>query len=192
MKITYYLLGIVLIFTSCTNKVAKLDDNQRNEYLKIGDSISLETQKILLSNVSRQIQQNGVIAALDFCNTHALSLTNTLTTKGIQVQRLTDKNRNPNNLIHDDLDRKAWEQLKNNFSSDNTSETLVLEDEDKVYYYKSIPLGMPACLNCHGSKQNEISAEVQEVLRIKYPDDRATDYKLGELRGMWKLTFERR
>lgn len=186
-----YLFGLVFIMMSCGNKNTETTDIQKDKYIKVGDSITTETQKLLLKNVSEQIKQNGLVAAVDFCNVNALMLTNTLADKTMQIERLTNKNRNDNNLITINLDKKAWEELSKNFLEKKSTEPVVLQDNNKVYYYKAIPLGMPTCLQCHGSKQSDISAEVQEVLQIKYPNDKAFDYKLGELRGMWKMTFER-
>lgn len=186
-----YLFGLVFIMMSCGNKNTETTDIQKDKYIKVGDSITAETQKLLLKNVSEQIKQNGLVAAVDFCNVNALMLTNTLADKTMQIERLTNKNRNDNNLITINLDKKAWEELSKNFLEKKSTEPVVLQDNNKVYYYKAIPLGMPTCLQCHGSKQSDISAEVQEVLQIKYPNDKAFDYKLGELRGMWKMTFER-
>jgi Protein of unknown function (DUF3365) len=41
------------------------------------------------------------------------------------------------------------------------------------------------CLSCHGDPE-QISAPVKEVLAAKYPDDKATGYKAGDLRGaLW-------
>ncbi|MEZ4301620.1 MAG: DUF3365 domain-containing protein [Polyangiaceae bacterium] len=43
----------------------------------------------------------------------------------------------------------------------------------------------PNCLSCHGSP-DQISAEVKTALAEKYPEDKATDYKPGDLRGaLW-------
>jgi hypothetical protein len=38
------------------------------------------------------------------------------------------------------------------------------------------------CLSCHGDL-NTISPEVKEVLKKEYPQDRATGYKINDLRG---------
>ena len=41
------------------------------------------------------------------------------------------------------------------------------------------------CLTCHGEPAS-LAPEVREALRAAYPDDRATGYKVGDLRGaLW-------
>ena len=39
----------------------------------------------------------------------------------------------------------------------------------------------PMCLACHGA---EVAPEVQAAIAERYPDDRATGYRAGELRGV--------
>ena len=48
-------------------------------------------------------------------------------------------------------------------------------------YMKAIPT-QPQCLQCHG-KPNEISAAMKALLAREYPEDMATDYSVGEVRG---------
>ncbi len=43
----------------------------------------------------------------------------------------------------------------------------------------------PVCLTCHG-EPGALAPEVREALKAAYPDDRATGYKVGDLRGaLW-------
>jgi hypothetical protein len=44
---------------------------------------------------------------------------------------------------------------------------------------KAIPTG-EVCLKCHGT---QIAPEVSQVLASLYPEDRATGYKEGDIRG---------
>jgi hypothetical protein len=59
----------------------------------------------------------------------------------------------------------------------------------KIVYYKPIRIAMPACLKCHGSAEKDIDPKTLAIIRQKYPDDLATNYKEGDLRGLWKITF---
>ena len=50
---------------------------------------------------------------------------------------------------------------------------------------KAIPTAAEPCLTCHGSSlQPELKAE---ILRL-YPNDQATGFKPGELRGAFTVT----
>ncbi len=50
---------------------------------------------------------------------------------------------------------------------------------------------MPACLKCHGLPGKDIDANTLALLQKKYPEDKATGYKLGDLRGAWKISFSK-
>ena len=39
----------------------------------------------------------------------------------------------------------------------------------------------PVCLTCHGA---EVGPEIKAAIAERYPQDQATGYKLGELRGV--------
>src|SRR4030065_30793 len=49
-------------------------------------------------------------------------------------------------------------------------------------YVKALPV-QPLCLNCHGSA-DQISPAVKAVLGEHYPNDRATGYAVGQIRGV--------
>ncbi|MDY0090754.1 MAG: DUF3365 domain-containing protein [Flavobacteriaceae bacterium] len=183
MRILLFIL-FLLFLVGCTNS-KELSVSEKEDYLASGDSISNNAQMVLLSNVGRQIQQNGVVKAVDFCSEKAIFLTDSLSNKSIKIQRLSDKNRNPINALKSEIDKKAWNELQKN--PDN--QQLVLQENNTVYYYKSISIGMPTCLMCHGNKQTDISAETLEIINLKYPQDQAIGYKMGDFRGMWKIKF---
>ncbi len=51
----------------------------------------------------------------------------------------------------------------------------------ELRYAKAIAV-QPMCVTCHGSK-DDIPAPLAEKIRIEYPDDQATGYSVGKLRG---------
>ena len=53
----------------------------------------------------------------------------------------------------------------------------------------SIFLGMETCLKCHGRVGHEIANETYAVISKLYPEDKATNYRLGDFRGAWKVRF---
>lgn len=59
----------------------------------------------------------------------------------------------------------------------------VVEESGKLWLrdMKPLPVG-PRCITSHGPKEN-IPLEVQAILKERYPDDRATGFLVGDLRG---------
>lgn len=59
--------------------------------------------------------------------------------------------------------------------------------EDGSYrYLRAIPT-MPICLACHGT---DIDPEISDMLREHYPEDQATGFTAGELRGAFSIRWE--
>lgn len=185
-----------LSFLSCTENTHEeetliseqtetLSQDEIKHYLHLGDSISTHMQKTLLENVSQAMQKGGSDYAVEFCNIQAIPLTDSISNMHhVSIQRLSDKNRNPNNVLALEEDLSAFEKLK-----DSTLPVDFIQNNmGEITYYKSIKLGMPTCLKCHGGKE-DISESTLAIIQDKYPNDKAIEYQMGELRGMWKIKF---
>ncbi|MBX3239123.1 MAG: DUF3365 domain-containing protein [Chitinophagaceae bacterium] len=172
------------------NNIATTTDSRNIEdsvYLRKGDSIATLVQGVLLKNVANATQQHGIKGAVTFCNEKALYLTDSAGGE-YSVQRLSDNNRNPGNGIKSASDSAAWRHLKA-ILKDSTvlQKHFVREVDNDIFYYKAITIAMPACLNCHGSKEKDILPETLLAINEKYPLDKATGYGMGDFRGMWKI-----
>lgn len=179
------LLLIVLLSACSGNKRETLSEEDKTALMLLGDSISMEMQNVLLQNVAGAIQQGGTDYAVEFCNLNALPITDSVARKyQTHIQRLSDRNRNPANAIGSKTDSLAWQKIK----ADNT-DFVTQDEEGEVYYYKPIITAMPTCIKCHGGKK-DISESTQKLIAEKYPNDKAVDYKLGDLRGMWKIKMK--
>lgn len=153
-------------------------------YRHIGDSISLIAQQTLLMNVANGLQTNGAPETIDFCHIYASPLLDSLSkTHGVHISRISDRNRNPNNAASKD------EQMILSHFAKGANDTVV-ENGNRHIYYKAIRIGMPGCLLCHGVPEQDIDLPTLDKIKKHYPNDRATGYHSGELRGAWKLEFE--
>jgi len=183
----------ILFLVACSNDTQMESDSLQEEqpanlqkYIEQGRSISRKMQGILLSNVSSAIQNGGPAHAIAFCNTRAIPLTDSLSElEGVKISRISDKNRNPNNIASsDEL------ELINQFKTNNAKDTVLSRDNNENYvYYSTIKTGMPACMKCHGSVGSDISPETLNALDSIYPEDKARNYALGDFRGLWKIEF---
>jgi hypothetical protein len=159
--------------------------NDSSVLLKKGDSISSEVQKVLLGHVMQAMKSGGPGFAVAFCNEKAMALTDSLgQVYNCTIQRITDRNRNPANRLSED----DAEIIASFPASHAAYPRLVLQNQIPVYY-KPIKIAMPACLVCHGTEGKDIEAKTLAIIRQKYPEDKATGYKEGDLRGWWKITF---
>ncbi|HNU17009.1 MAG TPA: DUF3365 domain-containing protein [Saprospiraceae bacterium] len=185
-KKLYTALLLALIYLSCVNTPTPVKNTDPKEFVALGDSISTQVQAVLLKNVSEALGKGGPVYAIDYCNVNAIPLTDSMSKAyHVEIQRLSDKNRNPVNAIISDSDQKAWSKIQSD------KETFAeLNETGEVLYYKPIFTGMPACMKCHGSEQ-DIASDALELLGEKYPEDKATGYRMGDLRGMWKIKFNK-
>lgn len=178
---------LFLALSSCnqTQKPLPLSETEKQELLVLGDDISNQLQAELLKNVSGAIKKGGTDYAVSFCNVQAMPITDSISEAyKVEIQRLSDKNRNPKNAIESPEDLLAWEKIKT-----EKSPFIEQDAEGSVYYYKPIAIKMPACIQCHGTKEN-ISESTQKILAEKYPNDKAIGYQMEDLRGMWKLKLK--
>lgn len=150
----------------------------------------MATQKELLKNVSSAMQSGGPAHAIDFCNTRAMKLTDSLSEKyNCTIERLSLQNRNPNNSPDSNEEKEQLKLYENQHKDGKDIEPTVHSSKEKVVYYKPITVGMETCLKCHGTPENGLSEEVMTQLAELYPNDNATGYELHDFRGMWKVTF---
>lgn len=195
MKKQIMVLGS-LLFTSlvfsCGTSTPDLTAEQRQSYLEKGDSIATAAQKILIGNLTTAIAEHDFAGAVDFCNLNAIPLTDSASNLyGAKIQRVTDKNRNPENHLKGDADENAWKTMKELMTNKNIEDKhLLMQLDNELYYYKAITIGMPTCLSCHGSKENDIQNATWTAIQNKYPKDQATGYQMNDLRGLWKIQLK--
>jgi len=182
MKKIYFIISsitLLLILTAQTNS----DDELKNHFREISLTFMEDLKSVLMKNLS----EGGPLQAITVCSDTAQALTNSIGEKNnVVLRRVTFKPRNPKDTA-DTFESKVlsrWHELMNEGSFGKETEYLeIVETEDKSYvrYMKPIFIQGP-CLTCHGG-ENMISSEVKNLLKEKYPDDKATGYKPGDLRG---------
>lgn len=192
MKRNQWVCFAAVFLLSCSGNGDTMSEAGKQEYLRNGDSIVTEVQRLLLENVSRAVQEQGFPGAVEFCSEKAMMLTDVSSQGGgIVVQRLSDRNRNPENALRSPEDSLAWMRM-----ADILKDTLYPVKHfvtggagKETYYYKAITISMPTCLKCHGDTERDISRETLLAIGAIYPSDKATGYQAGEWRGIWKVRF---
>jgi hypothetical protein len=64
--------------------------------------------------------------------------------------------------------------------------------EDQYLFTQPIMVEGALCLTCHGKPENGLLKETNDFIKSKYPKDQATGYEIGDLRGMWSITFPKK
>ena len=99
--------------------------------------------------------------------------------KGVTVRRVSTKNRNAGNKP-DAIDTKVLEAFQKELENKTFAKKPKLVDVNGTKRVYVPILVEKACLKCHG--QN-IDPKIASVIKEHYPNDKATGFKEGDLRG---------
>lgn len=162
----------------------------REDLASQGKAYALQTKAVLGRNLMAAINAKGAEGAVGFCHTRAIPLTDSSgQALNVRIQRVTDRPRNPDNAA-DSLQLLQLEAIREDFAAGNNEVYRLTETEQEVTGYYPI-MTNAMCLQCHGEKGKDISATTLTALEALYPDDRATGYTSGQLRGLWVVTMPR-
>ena len=157
---------------------------------KEGEIVTTQAQAVLLANVGKAIAKGGPQYAVQYCNLEASGIMDSMSASHeVTIGRVSNRNRNPNNAIKGQTDAVAWNYWIGKQTGQGAADTVLTDRAGKHFYYKPIRIGMETCLKCHGSRSTEISLETLNVLDSLYQGDKAVNYLMGDLRGLWKVGF---
>jgi hypothetical protein len=146
--------------------------------------------KALKSELMSAMKSGGPIAAIEVCNTRAPAIARTVSLEqDVRISRVSLKNRNPENFP------SGWQsQVLEMFESRKQAgeqpasltwhEAVPVDSGHEFRFMKAIPTGA-LCLQCHGVA---IDPAVAEKLDALYPEDKATGFRQGDLRGAFVVT----
>jgi len=106
----------------------------------------------------------------------------------IVIKRVSLKVRNPADTPNE-LEReilKKWEKQEASSSGDKEAKLTTKRSGEHYYALAPIRIISPQCLKCHG-KESDLDPEAAAKINELYPDDQATGYELGDLRGAFSV-----
>ncbi|GAB5451630.1 MAG: DUF3365 domain-containing protein [Halioglobus sp.] len=143
----------------------------------------------LLVPFKRDLQQalksglaQGPEAAIGVCKLEAPEIAGALSVNGVRIGRTSRRLRNPANVGPEWVEPILDSYMLN--VSDRQPRTVSIAS-NRSGYAEPITV-QPICLTCHGAN---LAPEISSQLREAYPQDRATGYKAGELRGIFWVEF---
>lgn len=179
-------LSTVLLLGAPQNK----QDKALNAVIATGQYSAKLLLKTLGSNMKKKMKAGGLMKALDFCSQEAYNLTEDVNQKlpnGIQVKRISLKYRNPANKPETDEEvvLEALQKLKS--AHVMMPKQLVQKVNATTFkYYKPLLINKKVCLKCHGNIKD---TDLKRAIAQRYPIDKATHYKMGDLRGAVVVTI---
>ena len=137
--------------------------------------------------LSDEIARSGPEGAILVCRDKAPQLAKAASEEsGWTVRRVSLKNRNPK-AAPDAWERAVLEDFDRRAAAGESPATLekaeLVQDDGRSVrrYMRALPT-QQLCLQCHGSAE-QLKPAVLERLRTLYPDDKATGYAVGQIRG---------
>lgn len=141
--------------------------------------------KALKAELVTAMQAGGPLAAIEVCNTKAPGIAQAVSLEqGVQVSRVSLKNRNPENAPNEwqsEVLASFEERVQEGEDAGGLSwqKSVEAEGVEEYRFMKAIPTG-GVCLACHGKA---IDPAVAQKLAELYPEDKATGFSEGDLRG---------
>ena len=195
MRSLIIFITFALIFNGCGKKVNEKTKSapkkvSTEQYLqeasvKIIDHFS----KQLKEELTKALNDGDTAQAISICQTKAPEISELNSIPDLwKIRRISEKYRNPKdkpNGYEKEILLKFIDSTQNLTYLTNWSQT----DSNKVFhYYKPIRVSQ-LCLKCHGQK-NDLDLQVVQVLKNKYPNDKAIGYQIGDLRGIYVVDIE--
>jgi hypothetical protein len=141
-----------------------------------------ELQQALLAKLKTTMESGGPAAAVEVCRTEARTIAETVARKqGIELGRTSHRVRNPANAP------RPWARaiVEGSAGVKSAAERIrVVDLGERVGVLR--PIGTAdMCIRCHGA-EGDVRRSLGAALATAYPQDRATGFSPGDLRGwMW-------
>ncbi|WP_051379135.1 Tll0287-like domain-containing protein [Derxia gummosa] len=143
--------------------------------------------KKLLDLLQTTIAEHGAAEAVSACSEKAPAAARKASEDtGWQIRRVSQRNRNPGG-VPDAWEAKALADFDTAVAAGADPATLersefVTEGGRTVFRYAKALATQPMCVTCHGAPDG-IPSDVRARIASVYPDDRATGFAPGQIRG---------
>ena len=181
------LIGLVLslMVGRVSHSQQSHQDSQFEQALLEARQLSKELAEKVRGLLLQEIERGGFENAARVCSELAQEITQQFNKRTrYYARRVSLRYRNPKN-IPDDYEQRKLEEfdfLNREKRLENEYVAVVKEGDREYLRYMKPLVAIPLCLVCHGPKEN-IPSEIKAILTEKYPDDRATGFFSGDVRG---------
>ena len=159
-------------------RIGQTEEPDFADFAELARASTNRLQMQLKQELSGAMSDDGLASALGVCSERATVLTGQVSSQSsLEVRRVSLRHRNPDNRA------SAGEAsiLALMAARPDLADTMIVRDGAPMYM-RAIRINMPLCLQCHGM-QEDIAPDVLEELTRLYPDDTATGFSQGDLRG---------
>lgn len=176
-----------LFAAACLAALAASASAQEGGVLQEVRQTAMSMPPKLLEVLDAEIKKSGHAEAMVVCRDKAPAMAKALSeAKGMQIRRVSLKNRNPK-AVPDAWERRVLEDFEKRTAGGEkpgmleASEIVVMDGKRTMRYMKALPT-QDLCLACHGT-DDRLDKDVKAKLKELYPDDKAVGYSAAEIRG---------
>lgn len=150
-------------------------------------SLAAEFAGRLKPQLQQAMQAGGPVQAIDVCSEQAPRIADALSVEtGWTVKRVSLRARNASRALPDNWERSVLREFdRRQAAGEEPASINYSESTTSSYRYMQAQGVQGVCLVCHGET---IAPEVQQTLDQYYPDDTATGYRMGQVRGAISLS----
>jgi hypothetical protein len=180
-----FMLSAALI-TAFTFAANANETASQAELEKQASGIVQQFASTLKPKLVNAIQTGGFEHAIEICATEAPLIADQLSADtGWQVKRVSLKPRNKSSATADSFEQATLQQFEQRQAQGEPATTISFSEitGDTFRFMKAQGVeGL--CLSCHGQA---IAPDVAKAINAHYPEDVATGYTLGQIRGAFSL-----
>jgi hypothetical protein len=174
-------LVLLLALTASCTRTERAQRTVQPADLERAHARATALKQTLMTELTMAIGK-GVPAAIDVCHTRAPAIAAELSRDGVVVGRATRRARNPQNRATGWKDDAIEELAAKHARGEPLATarfTRVLSDGRIVYAEPLVVAEL--CVSCHGT---QVADDVKAAIAARYPEDQATGYAVGDLRGI--------
>lgn len=179
-------ITLLLMEAVCMRTVDAAHDLQT--YAEQARVVADDLVKYIGGELKRAFQISGPLRAIKVCKYSVPELSSNMARRtGWRVTRVSLRPRNPTLGMADSWEQSVLRKFDQRAALGVPASSLeylqvVTEPSGKYFrYMKALPTGK-FCLPCHGPT-DQLSPAVRAQLELEYPHDKATGYRVGEIRG---------
>lgn len=156
------------------------------------DALMTEARKVattlppkLIVALQDEIKKSGPEGAIPICKDMAPKMAGEISQQtGWKIKRVSLKARNDARAIPDPWEKAALEDFDKRAAAGEAPAKLEKGERigNEYRFVKALPV-QPLCLSCHGPT-DQLSPAIKAALSQSYPNDRATGYSEGQIRGV--------
>jgi len=191
-------MGVVLLLTTGVVFLSCSQSEYSNvpmspKKIKVVKEIGEDASKTLLKKLKKELKTamltKGPVGAIETCSKKALPITKEVEKEigDVKIKRTSFKYRNPLNRP-DKYEAEALKFFEETLKKTGKLPPYYIQRINGEYrYYKPLKV-QPVCLVCHG-KPEQMNPEVLKKLKELYPEDKALGYKVGDFRGVIRVSI---